>query len=302
MVESLAFLNGHLVPAHQAALPLHDAGFVLGATITDLCRTVRHRLYRWHDHLARFRQSCQLAAIVPGVSDDELTCIAHDLVAHNAALLEPHQDLALVVFATPGPIGYYGGTPTGAGEAATTFGMHTFPLPFARYQRLFREGAHVAIPSTRQVPASSIDPRIKQRSRLHWWLADREVQAHHPGATALLLDEAGHLTETAAANVLLVQGGTVLSPPRGTILGGISLLVVEELCRALGLPFQERPLTVQDATRADEMLLASTPYCLAAVSRFHDTPLPWPGDVYRRLLAAWSAAIGIDISTQILSA
>ena len=26
-------------------VPVHDAGFVMGATVTDLCRTFRHRLY-----------------------------------------------------------------------------------------------------------------------------------------------------------------------------------------------------------------------------------------------------------------
>jgi branched-chain amino acid aminotransferase len=299
MPEPLAYLHKRLLPQSQAALPLHDAGFVLGATVTDLCRTVRHCLYRWDDHFARFRHSCRAARIYPPLSENDITRAAHDLVAHNAALLQPHEDLALVVFATPGPVGYYGGTDTGAGDAEPTFGMHTFPLPFRRYRRLFQEGAHLVTPSTRHVPAVCIDPRIKQRSRLHWWLADREVHAHHPGAMAVLLDGAGHLTETAAANVLVVKGGTVLSPPRDTILGGVSLLVVEELCGALGIPFAERPLTVYDAQTADEMLLTSTPYCLAGVSRFNGLPLPWPGAILGRLLTAWGEQLGLDIRGQI---
>jgi branched-chain amino acid aminotransferase len=297
--NALTFLNGQLLPYEQAHVALHDAGFVMGATVTDLCRTVRHRLYRWDDHFARFRNSCRTAQIHPLISAGELTRTAHELVAHNAALLKPHEDLALVVFATPGPIGYYAGSDAGAGDAPPTFGMHTFPLPFRRYQRLFREGAHLVTPATRQIPARCIDPRIKQRSRLHWWLADREIHAQHPGAMALLLDDHDHLTETAAANVLLVQVGTVLSPPRDTILGGVSLLVVEELCHELGVRFLERPLTFGEAQTADEMMLASTPYCLAGVSRFNGVPLPWPGAVFQRLLAAWSDKIGLDIRGQI---
>ena len=50
------------------------------------------------------------------------------------------------------------------------------PLPFARYRRFFEEGARLVIPSTRHVPAVCVDPRIKQRSRLHWWRADRIVR------------------------------------------------------------------------------------------------------------------------------
>src|SRR5580700_4561761 len=99
MSSPLAYLDGRLIPQHQAALPLHDAGFVMGATVTDLCRTVHHRLYRWADHLARFLHSCRAAQISLRVNQDELTRLAGELVEHNAKLLGPQEDLALVVFA-----------------------------------------------------------------------------------------------------------------------------------------------------------------------------------------------------------
>src|SRR5205809_6604709 len=103
--EPLAFLNGAWIPASRLCVPIHDAGFVLGATVTDLCRTFRHRLFRLPDHLARFRNSCRSARIPQPVADDELTRLAEQLIAHNAALLPHEHDLALVLFATPGPIG-----------------------------------------------------------------------------------------------------------------------------------------------------------------------------------------------------
>jgi branched-chain amino acid aminotransferase len=299
MSEPRSFLNGLLLPCGQAQLALHDAGFVMGATVTDLCRTVRHRLYRWNDHLARFLRSCQAAHIDPGVGEGELTRIAGELVECNAKLLDPHEDLALVVFATPGPIGYYAGREGAAGDGDPTLGMHTFPLPFRRYQRLFREGAHIVTAATCQVPPACVVPGIKQRSRMHWWLADREVQAQHPGAMALLLDDHGHLTETAAANVLLVKQGVVQSPPRANILPGVSLQVVEELCRQQGIPFQERPLTVVDAQTADEILLTSTPFCLCGVSRLNGLAVPWPGPVLQLLMTVWSRMIGLDIRGQV---
>jgi branched-chain amino acid aminotransferase len=300
MAEPLAYFRGRLIPASQATLELNDAGFVMGATITDLCRTVRHKLYRWADHLARFRNSSQAAYLNAPLSDADLTRIAEDLVAHNAALLKPEEDLALLLFLTPGPIGYYGGLPGGLGDASPTFAMHTFPLPLARYRRLFSEGAHLAVASTRQVPRSVIDPQVKHRSRLHWWLADREVQNLHPGAAAVLLDEHGHLTETASANLLIVKGGVIQSPPRDTILPGVSLKALEELCHDQGITFAKRQLTVSAARDADEILLTSTPYCLCGVSRFDGSPVPWPGGVYRTLLAAWGGKIGLDIENQIV--
>ena len=297
----LAYLHGRFLPQADAHLTLHDAGFVWGATVTDLCRTFRHRPFRLADHLRRFRQSCELARVPMKATDDELTAVAERLVAHNAATLPPDGDLALVFFSTPGPVGYYLGEPGGPGDGPPTLGVHTFPLPFARYHRLIRDGAVLVAPSVRHVPAACADPRIKQRSRLHWWIAEQEARRVEPGASALLLDADGFVTETAAANFLIVRGGAVVSPPRDGILNGVSLRVVEELCGELGIPFAEARLTVEDCRTADEAMLAGTSYCLAGVRRVAGADLAGPGPIRRRLLDAWGRRVGVDIERQILS-
>jgi branched-subunit amino acid aminotransferase/4-amino-4-deoxychorismate lyase len=301
MAQPLAYLNDRFLPQSDARLSLHDAGFVMGVTVTDLCRTFRLHPFRLADHLARFRAGCTAARVSQPRTDEELTLLAEELVARNGALLPPGGELALVLFATPGPIGYYLGEPGGPGDGPPTFGMHTFPLPFARYRALFTEGARLVIPPTRQVLPSSVDPRIKQRSRMHWWLADREVRQTDPGASALLLDEKGFVTETAAANLLVVRGGTVLTPPRTTVLDGVSLRVTEEICREASIPFEERPLTPADCRTADEAMLCSTPYGLAGVRTIDANALPWPGPTYEKLLSDWNLRTGLDVRRQILA-
>jgi len=310
----LAYINGRFIPYEEAHLPLHDGGFVFGATVADLCRTFRHRLFRLPDHVARFRQSCELARIPQLVPDQEVTRLAEELVARNSAELRPEEDLSLVMFATPGPIGYYASSPFSlreerrrsegeddSGDSRSTFGMHTFLLPLSRYAPLFQRGAHLVVPSTQAVPVASIDPRIKHRSRLHWWIANQEAEQMEHGAWALLLDANGNVTETAAANFLIVKDGVVCSPPRSTILGGISLLTVEEICQEKGIPFQERPLTLNDGLQADEALLTGTSFCIAGVSRIGAASIPWPGRIFEQLLEAWNLRVGLDIRAQILS-
>jgi branched-chain amino acid aminotransferase len=300
MATPLAYLNGTIAQT-EACLHPYDAGFVFGATATDLCRTFNHRLFRLADHVARFRQSCVLARIPQPVPDEELTPIAEELVAHNAALLRLDEDLALVMFATPGPIGYYGGLPSGPGDGPPTLGVHTFSVPFARYHRFFQNGVALLVPQTRHIPRECFDPRAKVRSRLHWWIAEQQAKEAEPGAIALLLDHEGCITETVGANFLIVKSGAVVSPPRSVILNGISLQVVEELCRENGIPFREAALRIDDCLTADEALLASTPYCVAGVSRINGHSLRWPGPIWQRLIAAWSARVGLDIAGQILS-
>ncbi|MCI0642819.1 MAG: aminotransferase class IV [Gemmataceae bacterium] len=300
MDEPIVFFHGQFLPQSQASLPLNDAGFVWGATVTDLCRTFHHKLYRWPDHLARFRQSCRLADIEVRCTDAQITESAVALTVQNSKLLTSGQELCLVLFATPGPVGYYLGEPGGAGDGATTFGMYTFPLPFARYRPLIEKGASLVIPSVRHVPMACIDPRIKMRSRMHWWLAEREVRRTNPGATALLLDTDGYVTETATANVVVVRANTILSPPLDRILNGISLQVARELCAELGLGFEEQPLLPKDLVDADEILLLSTPYCVVSVSRITGQVVRCQGPVFSRLLQAWNVQVGLGIHEQIL--
>src|SRR5437660_26804 len=106
-MEPLALINGRLLPQSQATLALNDAGFIFGATVADLCRTFCRVPYRFAEHLARFRRSTAATHIHVPCTDEQITAWANELVAHNAT----DQELAIVLFATPGPIGYYLGQP-----------------------------------------------------------------------------------------------------------------------------------------------------------------------------------------------
>src|SRR2546425_3649792 len=93
----IAFLNDRYLPQAELALPLNDAGFVFGATVTDLCRTFHHQLFRIKDHLDRFGRSCELAQVPQALAGKELAGIAEKLVRENSALARPEHDLALVL-------------------------------------------------------------------------------------------------------------------------------------------------------------------------------------------------------------
>jgi branched-subunit amino acid aminotransferase/4-amino-4-deoxychorismate lyase len=300
----VAYLNGRFLPLTKASLPLHDAGFVMGATVTDFCRTFNHTLFRWPDHLTRFRRDCAACFIPLPQTDDELTGIAMELVQHNGKLVGTDQELALITFATPGPIGYYVGEPGGAGDGAPTLGMHTLPLPLARYRRFFAEGVSLAVPRSHALSPMCLYPHVKHRSRLHWWVADRRLRSEgHPAGTLALLRDStdGNIAETAIGNVLYVKDGSIRTPHRKYVLDGISLRVVQELCRDLAIPFLEDDVLLEHLRSANEAMLCGTAFCLAGVSHVQVWTLPWPGPVFTRLLGAWCERVGVDIARQILS-
>ena len=301
MAEPLAYLNGRMIPAAEASLPIFDAGVALGAAVTEIARTFHHQPFRLADHLDRLFRSLRYARLESAFSPEELTAITRDLIAHNAQFLGEGEDLGINHFVTAGEVRSYArliGRPI---RTTPTVVILTFPLPFELYADKMRAGVHLVTPSVRQIPPECLDPRLKCRSRMHYYLADREAQLVDPAASALLLDLAGRVTETSTANFLMVERGTIVSPPAAHTLAGISRQTVIELAAQLGIPFVERELWLFDALNADEAFLTSTPYCLMPVSRINGQIIGdgKPGPIFRRLLEAWSHLVGLDIMQQI---
>jgi branched-chain amino acid aminotransferase len=300
MNEPLVFLNGNLIPASQAGLKIYDAGIVLGATVTEMTRTFRHRPFRLEDHLARLFRSLKYTRMEIGLTPAQLQSVSLELVAENARLIGPHEELGLIHFVTAGEFPVYAGSAAAGIPMQPTICAHTFPLPFSLWSAKMQHGAHVVTPSIRHVPPQCYDPKMKYRSRMHYFLADHEARLVDPEAVALLLDLDGNVTETGGANFLLVEQGTIVSPTLRNILPGISRQTVIELAGKLGIPFLERDIQLHSVINADEAFLASTPFCLMPVTRINGVTIAdgRAGPIYRRLIAAWSELVGVDIVAQ----
>lgn len=302
MSEPLVYLNGQMVPASQAHLKIYDAGVVLGATVTEMVRTFHHKLFRLEDHLARFARSLRFVQFDIGMTMEELGQTVQKLVSQNAALIGPEEELGLVIFVTAGEFATYAGGAAGSVRTTPTVCAHTFPLPFELWAEKLVAGIRLVTPSIRHVPPQCYDSKMKCRSRMHYYLADQQARLADPDAAALLLDLDGNVTETGAANFLIVEDGAIVSPSLRNTLPGVSRATVFDLAGKLGIPFQVRDFQTFDAINAEEAFLASTPYCLMPVTNINGTSIGdgRPGPIYRGLTAAWSEMVGIDIVRQIV--
>ncbi|MFH0963715.1 MAG: aminotransferase class IV [Planctomycetota bacterium] len=302
--EPIVYLRGEFLPASRAALSIYDCGVTLGATVVETTRTFRGEPYRLEDHIGRLYRSMKACRMDTGFDPARMRELTMRVVRHNARLLSADEDLGIIHFVTPGTNPVYAGSAGAGGKLSPTVGIHTFVLPFHLWKKYYTRGAHVVTPSTRHVPPVCVDPKIKNRSRLHWWIADGETRQVDRDGIPLLLDLYGNITETGGANFLIVKGGEVLSPTSRNILEGVSREVVRELCGELAIPFHERDLAVYDVVNADEAFLTSTPYCLAPVTHINNIPIASgrTGPTTKRLLRAWSDRLDFDIVGQITKA
>ncbi len=300
----MAWADGRLCPRPEVALSLGDAGFVLGATVTEQLRTIRGRLFLLDEHLARLQESLAIVGIVPPVTLATIGEAAEAVAAHNHAVAvtaaataaSSGPDLGLVMFVTPGDLpaqhAGLGGPPRVV--------VHTFPLAFRLWADAYDQGVALRTVATRQVPDACWPVQAKVRSRLHYHLADREAHAAEAGGRAVLEHLDGRISETSTANIAVVCNGTITVPPPADALGGVSLAFTRRLAERLGIPWHERSLRAADLAAADEILLTSTPSCILPGTRFDGRAVGsgGPGPVYRRLLDAWSADVGLDIAAQ----
>jgi branched-subunit amino acid aminotransferase/4-amino-4-deoxychorismate lyase len=300
MQEPLAYRNGRISPASQTSVPLDDLGLVMGASITEMARTFRHAAFHLERHIDRLFRSLKFAGLEIDLTRQALADLARELINMNSRLVPPSHDLGISMFVTAGnSLTYTGYAGMDAARRPNVY-VHTFPLPFELWADKYETGQHLVIPSIRHLPPECLDPKIKSRSRMHWWLADEQARQVDPGASALLLDQHDCLTETATANFFVVERGEVVTPmPRNT-LQGISQQVVFELCAQLKIPCGQRDIQPYDAINAEEAFTSSTPYCILPVTRLNGRTIGQgrAGPVYLELLHAWSGLVGVEIAEQ----
>jgi branched-subunit amino acid aminotransferase/4-amino-4-deoxychorismate lyase len=292
----IAWVDGSFVPRESLALPVGDSGFVLGATVTEQLRTFRGRLFMADAHRERLRESLQMVGIDPDRPLAEVFAAAEQIATRNHAAGPADDDLGLVIFVTPGdqPSQHAGR----AGRPRMV--IHTFPLAFRLWADAYNSGVALRSVTVRQVPDACWPVQAKVRSRLHYFLADREAHAAEPGAKAVVCHLDGRVSETSTANIAIVRDGTILVPSAKDALEGVSLRCAENLAATLGLNWKTQSLTETDLAEAEEILLTSTPNCVLPATRFNGRAIGTgrPAATFRRLLEAWSERVGIDIAAQ----
>jgi len=301
----IAWMNGRFLPAAELSLPVGDAGFVLGATVTEQLRTFRGRLFRPHAHSKRLHESLVITGIdlaqvrntsgqLLALRIEDVLQAAAEVASTNAALGPAEGDLGVVIFATPGDLASQHQGHSGSPRVV----VHSFPLAFGLWHTAYEQGVALRRVQVRQVPDVCWPVQLKCRSRMHYFLADREAADREPGSRAVLEELDGTICETSTANVLVVHEGVLSAPTHA--LEGVSLAYVQERAAELHLPWQPKRLVAADLASADEIILTSTPNCLLPATRFEGVAVGTgkPGPIYRSLLASWSEQVGVDIAAQ----
>ena len=243
---TVLMLNGRLLQADEAVLPVSDRALTHGLGLYETLKLVAGVPVFFDEHVARLDRGLEelgLERPCPRVEMAEQICT----VSRESGIL----DGACRVLVTAG-------SPGGMPSVLIQTDRRAFP------ERPLRVVTY---------PGVRVRAQLKAMTVMQSYLAQRAATA--AGADdAILVDEDGRMFEGATSNVFLVRGGGLVTPPaEGAILPGVLRAKVEELGGAHGLTVVEAFARVSDLRPEDGMLLTSSVRGIVPVARVDERSL-----------------------------
>ncbi len=244
----IAYMDGQYFEVSKARVSILDYGFLHSDATYDVVHTWDGAFFRLDLHLERFFSNIDaLQMTIPYSKDDVET------VLHNCVGLSGLKDAYVEMVCTRGTSPSFSRDPR---DAVNRFMAFAIPFGSIANPSQMQRGLHAVISPTTRIPASSVDPSVKN----YHWLDMVQGLYHAYGAggdTTILLDGDGNVTEGPGFNIFSVRDGWLTTPVRG-VLQGITRRTVFDLCGEIDVPCSAGILTPADLEAADEVFVTST--------------------------------------------
>ncbi len=241
-MKSIAYYNGVCRPIEEMTIPMNDRAVMFGDGVYDVAYFRNGVPFAFNDNLDRFLSSCEKLRIPPP--------------ADRAALESTLRDIIGRIDGKEGILYFQCSRGIAARE-------HAFPpegtpstlLCYAKDVTGYRHGAEMKLVTLPDLRYQYCD--IKTINLLPNVLAFQ--QAKERGCGEAVLHRDGRVTECAHSGLSVILDGRLVTPPLDHwILPSTSRKRLLELCAALGVPYEERPFTIDEMMAAEEILVTST--------------------------------------------
>ena len=297
----VVWFNGRFVPEEQACLSIYDSALMFGDMVFEMTRSFNKKQFKLKEHLERLYASIKYLRIPIEMSISELEHHVYKTIEANEPFFRDDDEHRIMIDVSRGLLSIYHGINIHKGPNII---IADFPLRWTvrGMGKLFDEGINAVIPSQRAIPAWLLEPKVKNRSRIHYLMANIEVSQYKGDNNwALLLDPDGFIAEGTGDNFFIVKDGIIITPEPRNILRGVSRAYIFELASQMNLECVEKNIEPYDVITADEAFMTGTPFCLLPVTSLNGIQIGEGrmGRVTKMLLDRWSENVGVDIEEQI---
>lgn len=259
----LAYVNGQYIPADRPALPVNDRSFLYGDGLFETIRIANRQPFLWREHLERLERGADFLDITIPATPDEIRHATRHLLTQNDA---PEGFVRIHLSRGRSQRGY---STAGANSPTLIITTHTGQHPAMRGLKLITAGNRVL--------ANDSITQHKTANRLTNILARRD--ADHAGADeALLLNNHDHIAEASSANIFIVHGNEVITPPKVSgALPGTTRAFILKIAPEHGFISNEKPLAIADLQNCDAVFLTSAHWLVMPVVELDRILLPTRG-------------------------
>ncbi len=273
------WMNGKLVDWHEAQVHVLTHALHYGSGVFEGIRAYKTdrgpAVFRLTAHLERLRRSAKLYYMDVPYSTEELAQATKELIHDNG--LE-HCYIRPIVYRGYGEMGLFPLDATiDCAIAAWAWGSYLG-------DEGIKHGVRVKVSSIKSLDSNAMTPAAKSCGQyLNSQLAKIEVvKAGYE--EAIMLNNAGFVTQGTGENVFMVRNGRVFTPPVSTgLLEGITRDTVMTIAASLGHPVEERDFTRSDMVVADEAFFTGTAAEIVPIREIDDRPIGEPGPITREV-------------------
>src|SRR5947207_409821 len=185
----LVYFNGDLVPESDAKISIYDSALMFGDMVFEMTRSFNKKQFKLREHIQRLYAGVKILRIPLTMTPAEMESACERTIEANDSLFAADDEHRLMIDVSRGLLGIYQGI-DGLHKGHNVI-IADFPLRWtvAGMGELFETGINAVISSQRAIPAMLLDPKVKNRSRIHYLMAYIEVgQFEGNNNWALLLD------------------------------------------------------------------------------------------------------------------
>ena len=298
----VVYINGEFVSENEAKVSIYDSALMFGDMVFEMTRSFNKKQFKLKEHLERLYVSIKYVRIPLEMTIDEMEKAVYETIEANEPAFESDDEHRVMIDVTRGLLSIYEDV-VGDHKGANVI-IADFPLKWtvASMGPLYDTGINAVIPSQRAIPAWLLEPKIKNRSRLHYMMANIEVSQYKGDNNwALLLDPDGFIAEGTGDNFFIVKDEIIITPEPRNILRGISRGYIFELAEQLKMKCIEKNIEPYDVMTSDEAFMTGTPFCILPVTALNSMGIGngQMGPITQRLLDQWSENVGVNIVEQI---
>lgn len=270
MTTKYAFFEGRIVPIDEAKISIMTHAFNYGTGCFEGIRAYWNQaeeqlyVFKLREHYDRFLRSCHILFISLPYGVDELCSATLELLRKEGF----RQDTYIR------PLAYKADTGIGVRLHDLEDQFALFATPFGKYIEK-EEGAKVGVSSWRRISDNAVPARAKITGAYINSALIKTDAVMNGFDEAIVLTQAGHVSEGSAENLFIVRDGKLItSPVTEDILEGITRSTLIELAgKELAIETIERPIDRTELYVAEEAFFCGTGVQIVAITEIDHRPV-----------------------------